>query len=328
MTDNGMDMIRLRIVAARLFRYMPNLVIEFSSNSFFDLLATDKTDDFSFGVKVGSSSMFRNKTYNEDFDEFEKLDVSQINVPVIAAIADIDSENVKIGIVTKIRLGEIKLFRSPTMVTLNEGNARILYDNIKSMDNVIRVLKNDNIGIIKDYTIIPSTQNNISPCAHLIYRRQFREGYRMVRKQVTDDKEKFQLYAFGVPQDWYPEDEFDRYVMRGIQETWQDANITLHNDMLIFNTELDSLRNRIISYVPKRDFILQIEPEIDENFLTKYEIFTALIFGFELYPEPIYQNYWTDTHTILSINLENWQNLYTQVKNEFPYQNPSQLLQL
>lgn len=98
-------MIGLRIVAARLYRYMPNVTIEMSQNPFFDLVVTDKSDKSTFGVKVGSSSMFKNKSYDDYFRMVESSYSSKMSIPIIAAIPNKETENVKIGIITKLRLG-------------------------------------------------------------------------------------------------------------------------------------------------------------------------------------------------------------------------------
>lgn len=146
---------------------------------------------------------------------------------------------------------------------------------------------------------------------------------------MTAQKGSFQKYLFGIPQDEYPEDAFDKYVLKGIREIWVGAEIKLHNSLLIFNTELDNLRRQIDSFALEKDFTLQIEPEIDLELLMKFEIFKSLVFRFELYLKNQHMNdYWSNGHVMLPLAMEDWQNLYAEIKSKKLYTNPSELIQL
>lgn len=227
-----------------------------------------------------------------------------------------NSEEVKIGIITKVRLGSPVFFRNPRMVYLNENNAEILYDNIKSMDYVIRNLSSSKWGILKKLGISIRENNGFVARACIMYLRPFSEDYKMQQPQISNDKERFERYEYGIPQEEYPVDSIDEVIKDGVQSIFPDAEISQSSSLLLFNTHLDNLRMKIDNYGIPKNIRLQIEPNIDEAIL-ELGFFSSIILNLKLYPQnPMLNNYWHDEVRIISLDPEDWRMFYDAYKSQ------------
>lgn len=310
---NEKDILRIKIAAVKLYKFFPDLSIQTSENGYYDLFATDKVSGFKFGVKVGSSKMLSTNEYEEYFDKLRQVAADSIDCPIVAMSVNESSEEVKIGIITKIGIGETKLFRMPQMVVINTANARILYDNIKAMDSVIRALDSSNCGIVKQLTISVPLGNGVEEVANAIYVRPFTDVYKMRATETVTEKERFERYVYGIPENEYPSDILDEVILKGMTEEYPHAAIATRSSLLLFSTDLENLRREVENSGEPKLQTFQIEPNIEEEII-RNGFFTALRYRIDLYPCNPRSQYWTNTTTIVSLDKNQWKDFNDKYK--------------
>ncbi|MDE5840684.1 MAG: hypothetical protein K2H49_07155 [Muribaculaceae bacterium] len=309
------DIIRQRIAAAKLYKYLPDIYIQFADSGYYDLLVSDKSEGFIFGVKVGSTKMFRTEEYKEYFQQLSSADMEEIKYPIAVLSVNEMTEEVSIGLLTKIRLFQPIFFRNPKMVPINGDNAAIMYDNIKSMDRTIRCLKSDNWGIIKHFKISKERRDGLLMRANLMYLRRFADEYKMRKPEISDEKEEFKRYVYGIPQNEYPSDIIDEEISEGISSIYEGYDISKKSSLLLFNTELDNLRSEIKLYGKPKELTLQFEPDIEKEIM-KLGYFNIVPLKFCLYPEnPLLNDFWQDEFKTVTLQPGKWNTFYDTYKS-------------
>lgn len=74
--------------------------------------------------------------------------------------------------------------------------------------------------------------------ARVIYLRKFHgEDYRMKQHNENSEKDRFERLLYGTPQEDYPEDELDNYILREIRTVFPNAG-KAKNKLLLFDVDL------------------------------------------------------------------------------------------
>lgn len=253
----------LRLAASKLFRYIPDISISVSYWRLCDLFVKSKTEDFVFGVKVGGSTYTSSNDFAKYVESLNGLEGYDIKIPIIVACVNENSEEVRIGMMTKWMWNELEIFSNPQLVKLNERNGSILYDNIKSMDGVIRMLRNENLGVLKTITITQN-QNGRRREGMLFYLRSFTDSYKILKKQLVDEKSKFERFLYGTAQKEYPQDQLDEIFLSGLRIQYLGADVSVNSSILLFNSDIKKLREQINGFCFSRKMTFQIGPDLPD----------------------------------------------------------------
>lgn len=301
------NILRQRIAASKLYKYLPGIYIQLAKNKYYNLLISNQSEGFAFGAKVGSTKMLQSNDFKEYFRVLSMANMEEIKYPIVAISVNENSEDVKMGMLTKIRLLRPKFFRNPRMVSVNENSVAILYDNIKSMDNVIRNLNSDNWGVIKKINISIYRNDGFTAKAYVMYLRPFGEDYKC-QPDISDEKEKFERYVYGIPQDEYPSDIIDEVIEGGIATIYPGAEIVQQSSLFLFNTDLDNLRRTTETHGRPKNISFRIEPNIDEEIKTS-GYFSSILIDLKLYPEnALLNDFWQDRMELILLDLGRWMN--------------------
>lgn len=294
----------LRIAAAKLFRYIPDISVSVSEWKSCDLIVKSKTEDFVFGVKVGGSTYTSSNDFAEYVEWLDSLESYDIRIPIIVACVNENSEEVRIGMLTKWMWNKLDIFRNPQVVKLNERNGSILYDNIKTMDGVIRVVRDENRGILKTISIVQNLHGRRSE-GLMMYLRSFTESYKILKKQLVDQKSKFERYLYGTAQEEFPQDQLDEIILSGLRFQYRDADISIHSSTLLFNTDIDKLRQQINAFRFYHNMTFMIEPDLSDfsEAITHLGLFNAFTFKLRCYTV---LNDGNDETIICSLPTEEW----------------------
>lgn len=298
--------LRLRIATSKLYKcFGEDIAIKLSDNSLCDLIVRNKKDSFSFGVKVGGTTFTATKEFNDYINDLHHTSIQEFEFPLIVACVNINSEEVRIGMLSRIRFDEFIVYRNPQLVILNERNASILYDNVNSLDNIIRVLHNDNWGIVKDIKITRKIKH-VEIDAHIIYLRTLNDNYKFKRPTLEFQKSKFERYMFGLDEQEYPQDLLDEIILKGVTNFYYDSEVSVKSSMLLFNTELRDLKNVISSYQHPKEISFLIEPDIDKEIM-HMGFFTSYEFSLNLYTgNNLFINLWNDERIVISLSNHEW----------------------
>jgi hypothetical protein len=309
------NMIPLRIAAAKLYKFLPEIKISVVDDKRYDLIITHKQDEFTFAAKVGDTTMLDTAEFNECIEEICKSGIENIKYPIVAVTVQEDTEEVEIGIITSIRFNTLRIFRSPNMVPITQENALILYDNVKAMDSVIRNLHSANWGVIKNCTIKIKRNDRRIDTAHAIYLIPLSNNYKMKQVQISNKKERFERLSLGTPEKDYHSDIFDAVIYKGLKQLYPDAQISIKSSLLLFNTELDDLKVQISTYANPVDLEFIIEPTIDEA-IREWGFFKSIHFHLELYPGKVaLEGNWHDDVCTVTLGTKDWTDFYNLYKS-------------
>ena len=308
------EMVRIRIAAMKLYGNIPNIRIEIVGADYWDLIVTFINENLKFAVKVGGSTYVNSNQYDDYIRFLHENYMSSSKIPIITACVNESTEDVYIGFVLRWKFKQVVLYSKPGLAMLNPRNGIILKDNIMSMDRTIRVLDNGNLCIKKHLIIhnaFPANQNCI---INLIYLRNFSDNYRMKEVIVESELERFHRYLTDTPQNEYPEDEFDCYVKRGLQEYWPNASVQIVNSQFIFNVDLRQLHNEISNYPSKGKLSFQIEPDLYELATLGVTTFQSFKWQFTLlYSEFFDDNLLNEDTIVCQLSSNNWESFSSKI---------------
>lgn len=303
------EMIRLRIAASKFYKNFDNITIKDVSSGFpCDLIVESKNSSLKFGIEVTGSAPLRTKAFEHYINDLSRINFSDIQIPIIIAAVNEETEEVRVAPLLSVRLSTIRLYRNPSFQLLTEKTRDIIWDNISAMDKVIRMLNNSNLGVVKAINISIKREDQFTLKAITYYLRTFSDNYKMQSKEIVDEKTRFERILNGIPQNEYPEDILDCIIQRGLAQAYPTADIECNSSLLLFNTELDNLKRTIQTYGTKHDFIIQVEPNIDQLVANGVQMFTSYPIKIHIYPENRYtHNQWYDVSQIVTLEEDEWQ---------------------
>ena len=308
------EILRMRIAAMKLYGSIPNIRIEIIGSDYWDLLITFINENLKFAVKVGGSTFISSNSYNEYVDFLREQYASTAKIPIIVACVNESTEEASIGFILRWKFNQVVLYSKPGLAVLTPRTSTILKDNVMSMDNTIRVLDNNNL-CVKKHMVISDVFPRFPYCdIHLIYLRKFSEYYRMKEVRISSDLERFHRYQQDIPQNEYPEDEFDNYLKNSVQEKWSDASIRIMNSQFILNVDLRELHDNLSNYPSQSKLNFLIEPAIDEMVIPAEHVFQAYKWNFMLYySQDIDKSLLCEDMIICRIPMNNWKTFCSKI---------------
>lgn len=127
------------------------------------------------------------------------------------------------------------------MMSLTKENANKIMDDIKSMDETIRILSAHGMKAIKTINICKQEHREMTHHAQIVYMRDFTEEYKMKPKEVVNEHEKFNRLLTGIPEDEYPNDFLDNSILSMVQQQFPDAR--MRSNMMLFSSDLRDIQH-------------------------------------------------------------------------------------
>lgn len=233
-----------QIARTILYRCFGNITIERTPDwGNVDLLVKyDDGTELQFGVIVMKACTQFDAVKDKIVDNLTKTNFAQdINrIPIILMVVDEPSESAKIAFLVGWRFGIPRIYKNFELRNLNQRNADICLQLIKSMDNVIRFLSTEDLNVLKRITFSKKLRDNRVQQAEILYLRKLSATYRMSQKEVVDEKERFDRLLNGTPENEYPQDELDNIIYGAVKAQFKNAKV--RSNLLLFSTELDDLQ--------------------------------------------------------------------------------------
>lgn len=255
-----------QIAALAIMRCWDGCEIKQVQSPYYDFILTFKELDLVVGVEVKNSGFLRTKrhqTYLEDLAGYDVI--SPINkIPILLAAVNEEEESVQMGVLLGWTYGVPKVYFKPTMRELNQRNSDIILDEIKSMDDAIRLLSVQGMRVVKKIEISQTDHNGRICIGKIVYLRNFTEEYKMKTREIILERERVRRNTIGVPEDEYPEDFLDQTIFEMVQEKF--PNCSKSSDLLLFSTDLKKLQ--LLSQKSHKEIACTIYPnlnEIDQN---------------------------------------------------------------
>ncbi len=313
-TYSEKEMVRIRIAAMKFYGNIPNIRIEIIGSDYWDLIVTFINENLKFAIKIGGSTYVNSNQYDEYINFLHNNDLSTIKIPIIVACVNESTEEVYIGFVLRWKLKQVVLYSKPGLAMLTSRAAVILKDNILSMDDTIRLLDNSNL-CVKKHLIIHNAFPTHPHCdIHLIYLRKFSENYRMKEAIVKSELERFHRYLTGIPQNEYPEDEFDILLMNSLQERWPNASFQNRNSQFILNMDLRQLHDETSNYPSQSKLSFLIEPAMEDSWVPDEQIFRAFRWQFTLfYTDSLNEGILSEATVTAQIPMNEWEAFYSRI---------------
>ena len=287
MNTNADEVIFCRIVANLLYKKINGIIVTFSNTSLYDLLVEEKQSGLHFGVKVGAMEYPASGDYQSYLKLLEesKYELNDERLPIILMCVDKDTEIIKFGYQLTWERYRATVQTKVSLRDVTPENWEVMITNLKEMDRVIRVLNNDKISVIKRVAVEKKIQRGGMAYAEIIYLRRFTEQYKMQKKEVHTEQEKFQRMMVGIAEEEYPNDILDDIILRGVESVF--PNPRKKSQILLLNTDLQDLKRELER--SKKTFSIRIEPEFSEllNYQGLVNSFRILEIPLTLYHAPI-----------------------------------------
>lgn len=265
-----------QIAVIALIRALPEIRLEQTNGSLFDILATVTSGGLRFGINVVSSSFFGTVTYEHYLEYLNTIDysINENRLPIVIVSVNESAETAKIGIQVGWRYGRPVVFKKPSMMSLTEENANKIMDAIKAMDETIRMLSEHGMKVIKTLQIEKSEPNGMIHHARIVYMRDFTEKYKMKPKEVVDEREKFSRILKGVPEDEYPNDFLDDLILSMIRQQFPRAS--MESKLMLFSSELRDIQQ--LSKCIRLDAEMFVEPNLADIPNIALQLFNGIDF--------------------------------------------------
>lgn len=233
-----------QIASTILYRCFGDVRIEMLSNTkVIDWLVTyNDGTDLKFGVIIKKTSSKSSPDLSVLADEINGLDFTNsiYRHPIIALFVEESTENAKVAFLVGWRFGSPRIYKNFELRNLNPKTGNIYLQIIKSMDEVIRVLSTDDLKLLKRITFSRKLHDGRKQNAEILYLRKLSPTYRMNKKVVVDEKERFERLLKGTPEDEYPKDELDRIILEAVKGQFKNAKV--YSRLMLFSTDLDDLQ--------------------------------------------------------------------------------------
>jgi len=268
MIDETITFLGENIAEGEIIENCGEVLIEKKPTAMYDWLVKDKAQGLFWGVCVVSHTFTRTKAYVQYLDILYKTDFYAENnrIPIIMLAVNPTARKVNFGFQVVWHHGKATIYNKVKFRELTYRSWGTALDNLLSMDDVIRVLNQNNLKVVKHLHISKNVAGE-EHFADVIYLRNLTKDYRMADKEIVDQKEKFNRFIFGIPDDEYPSDNLDGWIEELIGSKYKIEK--RENSLLLFTTELRDLQVYRNSY-HKNDRVLIFE--LDLNGMTQMPI--------------------------------------------------------
>ena len=236
-----------------LYRYYKNCKIVSSAQDPFDFIVSDSESDFRFAVSVKRTTYTESEAYSLTIDDV--LNYENINekyrIPYAIMCVNEAKETAKFGIIIDWHNSTPIINQKVSLMEITEKSWNKIYNQILSLDKTIRALPNASWKVIKRIPIIDSNNNNLG---EIMYLRDFKPNYKMSSPTVRSEKEKWDIFINGIPQNEYPNDKLDDLtVLSSVfhSNEKEAALIEKHKDKIVQISKMKYLGNdwNIIKYI-------------------------------------------------------------------------------
>ena len=281
------EVIFCRIVANLLYKKINSIIVSFSNTPLYDLVVEEKQSGLLFGVKAAGMDYPDSGEYQSYLKLLEdsKYELKDERMPIILMCADKDTEIIRFGYQLTWERYRATIQTKVTLRDINPENWETLIVNLKEMDRVIRFLENEKISVIKRIAVEKKMSWGGVAHADIIYLRRFTEQYKMQKKEVQTEQERFHRMLTGIPEEEYPNDILDDVIFKGVESVF--PNPRKKSQILLLNTELQDLKRELER--SKKAFNIRIEPEFSDllNYKGFVNSFRILEIPITLYHDPI-----------------------------------------
>lgn len=281
------EVIFCRIVANLLYKKINSIIVSFSNTPLYDLVVEEKQSGLLFGVKAAGMDYPDSGEYQSYLKLLEdcKYELKDERMPIILMCADKDTEIIRFGYQLTWERYRATIQTKVTLRDINPENWEALIVNLKEMDRVIRFLENDKISVIKRIAVEKKMSWGGIAHADIIYLRRFTEQYKMQKKEVQTEQERFHRMLTGIPEEEYPNDILDDVILKGVESVF--PNPQKKSQILLLNTELQDLKRELER--SKKAINIRIEPEFSDllNYKGFVNSFRILEIPITLYHDPI-----------------------------------------
>ena len=281
------EVIFCRIVANLLYKKINSIIVSFSNTPLYDLVVEEKQSGLLFGVKAAGMDYPDSGEYQSYLKLLEdcKYELKDERMPIILMCADKDTEIIRFGYQLTWERYRATIQTKVTLRDINPENWEALIVNLKEMDRVIRFLENDKISVIKRIAVEKKMSWGGIAHADIIYLRRFTEQYKMQKKEVQTEQERFHRMLTGIPEEEYPNDILDDVILKGVESVF--PNPRKKSQILLLNTELHDLKRELER--SKKAINIRIEPEFSDllNYKGFVNSFRILEIPITLYHDPI-----------------------------------------
>lgn len=281
------EVIFCRIVANLLYKKINSIIVSFSNTPLYDLVVEEKQSGLLFGVKAAGMDYPDSGEYQSYLKLLEdcKYELKDERMPIILMCADKDTEIIRFGYQLTWERYRATIQTKVTLRDINPENWEALIVNLKEMDRVIRFLENDKISVIKRIAVEKKMSWGGIAHADIIYLRRFTEQYKMQKKEVQTEQERFHRMLTGIPEEEYPNDILDDVILKGVESVF--PNPRKKSQILLLNTELQDLKRELER--SKKAINIRIEPEFSDllNYKGFVNSFRILEIPITLYHDPI-----------------------------------------
>lgn len=226
----------LQIAYYKLLQYSQDVVIV-TESPYYDVIISSRLTSSKIAVKIYPTSYVGNSIVTQLYQQILQLNQSekQLLLPIIILYVDANTGHATVQQLLNWHYGSATVYDPLTekQVEWNENNANIIF---AAMDKVICVLPQEMWSFKK----IISLNSDDFLEAYIIYFRTFHDEYKMHPKPQLSEVEKFMRSVKGIPEDEYPKDELDEFILESVRKQYPDA--TINTSTLILNTELRDLQ--------------------------------------------------------------------------------------
>lgn len=281
MIDETITLYGENIAESEIIRNCGEVLVEKKPTALYDWLVRDKTQGLFWGVCVVSHTFTRMKAYEQYLDVLYKTDFynERNRVPIIILMVNTSTKRVSFGFQVVWHHGKATIYNKVKFRELTYRSWGTALDNLLSMDDVIKVLNTDNLKVIKHLQITKNVGGK-EYFADVMYLRNLTRDYRMADKEVVDQKEKFNRFVFGIPEDEYPSDDLDAWLEEIIGKQYKIEQ--KKSSLLLFTTELRDLQVYRNSYL-KQDNIIHFELDLEDPFQVPMGAHVSIPASVEIY---------------------------------------------
>lgn len=308
----------VQIAATILYRCLGNIQISQAESPYYDLLVTiPEEGDLRFGVEIKSSTFTETQAFSYATRILADLDYTnpQTQIPIILMCVNESAETATFSFLIGWNYGYPKIYRKVELRKANKENFEVAKEALKYMDNVIRVISENNWTVLKRIGLTKELGQNRSSYSELLYLRAFSSNYCMKQKQVTDEKEKLERLIKGIPEEEYPSDELDDFILNGVRTLYPDAKIK--SSLILLSSDVKDIQILQNYWMEKAS--LMISPNIlnmDNAIIEYIQRFQCIRIPLEIYGDnPLFKNYYQGEFFEAYSPNEGWLERYPKIKD-------------
>ena len=228
-----------QIATTILYRCFGNISILTSHSGLVDMLVSyNDGTNLRFGVIVKNNDAVN----NEEKDNLVQSILNEVyqddclHMPIIAMYMDEPTETAKVAFLVGWQYGRPQIYRNFDLRALTPKTAGLCLQIIKSMDEVIRLLSNNDLNVVKRICFSKKIDGTRPQKGEIIYLRKMTTSYRMNQTTIVDEKKRLERLVKGSSEKEYPKDALDDLVFQAVKAKYRDA--VVRSSLLLFSTEL------------------------------------------------------------------------------------------